>query len=68
MKMKYKYLSRKLIFGIVLLTIATVFVMLDKCTSSEWIEYTKWIFGIYVTGNGAEWIIKKNVLRKKNKR
>lgn len=50
--------GRKLFFAIVLLLIATIMVWEVKIDSAQWIDFMKWIFGIYASGNVTEHIAK----------
>ena len=46
--------SRKLFFAILLTVIMTVFVMIDKAIVQNWIDFEKWVFGLYAAGNIGE--------------
>lgn len=48
--------GRKLAFALVLCLISTVFVFANNMTSAEWLEFQKWIFGIYAGGNVGEYV------------
>jgi len=50
--------GRKLFFAIVLLTIASTMLWFNKVDSIQWIDFMKWIFGIYASGNVTEHIAK----------
>ena len=50
--------GRKLFFAIVLLLISSVMVWFAKIDSIQWIDFMKWIFGIYASGNVTEHIAK----------
>lgn len=45
--------SRKLIMLVVFTVTVGVFTYLDKVTGADFIEFIKWVFGIYVAGNVA---------------
>jgi len=45
--------SEKGLAGGLLIIGATVLVALGKMTSDMWVNYTEWIFGIYVAGKSA---------------
>ena len=51
--------GRKMALAIILFIIATVLLFIGKADFSSWGEFIKWIFGIYVVGNGAEHIAKR---------
>jgi hypothetical protein len=50
--------GRKLFFAIILLLISSVMIWFDKIDSTQWIDFMKWIFGIYAGGNVTEHIAK----------
>jgi len=59
MKKLYDLLGgRKATFGILLFIIALVMVFTDNLSGGEWLEYTKWIFGAFVIGNGLSYMCK----------
>ena len=51
--------GRKLFFAIILLLIASVMTWFDKIESIQWVDFMKWIFGIYAGGNSLEHISKR---------
>jgi type IV secretory pathway VirB2 component (pilin) len=50
--------GRKLFFAIILMIIASVMTWFSKLESIQWIDFMKWIFGIYAGGNVTEHIAK----------
>ena len=42
--------SEKGILGLALIISSTVLAALGKVSAADWMTYTQWIFGIYVTG------------------
>jgi len=46
--------GRKTTFALLLLIVVTVFLYMDKCDFSGWLDGITWIFGMYAVGNGAE--------------
>ena len=56
MKKLYNFFGgRKATFGVLLFLIALIMVFSNNLTGSEWVEYTKWIFGAFVVGNGLSY-------------
>jgi len=57
------YSSRKFIIAIILLLISTVYLFVHPESFAQWIEFNKWLFGIYAATNaGAKavtWIKEK---------
>ncbi len=51
--------GRKLFFAIILMVIASGLLGFDKLNSIQWVDFMKWIFGIYAVGNGVEHIAKR---------
>jgi hypothetical protein len=65
MKKLYELLGgRKATFGILLFVIALVMVFTNTLNGSEWLEYTKWIFGAFVVGNGLSYACSKGNCKK----
>lgn len=59
MKKVYEFLGgRKLLFAIILFLVISAFVLIGKATTDQWMDFNKWIFGIYASGNGLEHIAK----------
>ena len=50
--------GRKLFFAIILMAISSGLLGFDKLSSIQWIDFMKWIFGIYAGGNVTEHIAK----------
>lgn len=49
---KDRFSSRKLFFALLLLGLATAYLLLTEDSSfTEWADFAKWIFGIYAAGN-----------------
>lgn len=60
------YKSRKFLLFVAVYFIMSVFFQFTKITSAEYIEFTKWLFGIYVFGNvGASGV---NTLKNRGKK
>ena len=57
--LKTKLKSRKLHITLVGFVVATSFLWIGPLSGSEWVEFTKWLFGIYVTGNSLEHFSKR---------
>lgn len=52
----YEFLGgRKLSFALIVTVIASVFVWFGKCTAADWVDFIKWVFGIYAGGNVGEY-------------
>jgi len=51
---------RKLFFAIILLTIATIFLFINKSDFGGWSNFVIWIFGTFCVGNSVEHISKFN--------
>ena len=52
----YDFLGgRKLAFALIVTLIASVFVWFGKCTAADWVDFMKWVFGIYAGGNVGEY-------------
>ena len=51
--------GRKTALAVVLFIIATILLCVGKADFSNWSEFVKWVFGIYVVGNGAEHLAKR---------
>ena len=50
--MEDKFKSRKLWFALLLLLLATAYLLISENASfTEWGDFAKWIFGIYAAGN-----------------
>jgi len=45
------WLSRKLIGASILFIASIVFLVTGHCDMPQWMEFNKWIFGIYAAGN-----------------
>ena len=48
-----KFLSRKLIFAIVILAVGSFALLNKTMDATQWTNLVQWVFGIYVTGNVA---------------
>jgi len=48
--------GRKTFLALFLLTVVSVFFVINKCNFQEWSDLTMWLFGIYAVGNGVEHI------------
>jgi hypothetical protein len=48
------WLSRKLIITGVLFGCATLFLLIGKAEMTQWMDFSKWIFGIYAAGNVSD--------------
>jgi len=51
--------SRKLIAVSVLFVTATTFLYTGTLSPADWVEFNKWIFAAYVTGNVGEHYTKR---------
>jgi hypothetical protein len=58
--------GRKMLFALILLVIATIFLFTDKSDFGGWSNFVIWIFGTYCVGNGMEHL-SETKLKKKNK-
>lgn len=56
--MKGDYKSRKFWLMMLLFVTATLMFYLYRLESGEWVEFVKWIFGIYAVGNVGEHVSK----------
>lgn len=54
-----KLKSRKLLIVSILFVVATVFLATSFLTGAQWIDFIKWLFGLYVAGNVGEHYSKK---------
>ena len=64
MKKVYDFLGgRKVLFALVLTGIITVALFTGYSQIDDWKNFMKWIFGIYVAGNGTEHVA--NAIKKK---
>lgn len=46
--------GRKMLFALILLIIATIFLFTEKSDFGGWSNFVIWIFGTYCVGNGIE--------------
>lgn len=53
-QLKEQLKSRKLLFALTLFITSVCFVIFDQAAFSEWVDFTKWVFGIYAAGNVGE--------------
>ena len=57
MQKVYDFLGgRKILFALILMVGASIFLGIEKIDSAQWVDFMKWIFGIYAGGNAAEHI------------
>lgn len=49
--LKSRVSSRKFILSILLVTLATIFIFMDKATFVEWATFSGAVLGLYGTGN-----------------
>lgn len=67
MEKVYNFMGgRKLLFALILMLVASGFVWYDKINGQQWIDFMKWIFGIYAGGNIGEHF-SKMIIKKKTK-
>ena len=51
MTLKKFFTSRKTIIAVLLLASATLLTVYGKMSNQEWLDFVKWIYGIFVVGN-----------------
>ncbi len=54
-----RFLSRKFQLCVAAFLFATVFFGLDMLASAEWMDYTRWIVGLYLAGNIGDTVAEK---------
>lgn len=64
-----RFLSRKFqLAAYILVLAAPVLLYLELITADHWVDVTKWVFGLYCTGNvaaGAATAVAKQVVKEK---
>lgn len=55
-----------MVLAIMLFITATVFVVFDKATFSDWARFMEWAFGIFALGNLGEHASKMKVFTRDN--
>ena len=53
------WLSRKLIITAILFISSTIFLLIDKATMQQWMDFCKWIFVIYAGSNTGSKLVRK---------
>ena len=53
------FLSRKFIFALLLTALGFTLVMVGKVSSEAFLDFAKWVGGIYVVGNVANKVVAK---------
>ncbi len=67
MKEAYDFLGgRKIFFALLLTLIMTLGWFFDYSNADQWMDFEKWVFGIYAVGNGTEHI--SNAVKSKKAR
>ena len=59
--LKAKLKSRKLHVTLAGFLVSTFFLWMGPLSGSEWVDFTKWLFAIYVTGNSLEHFSKRGL-------
>jgi hypothetical protein len=66
-RMLEKLGGRKFLFGLLLELVATVFVLVGKMTTDQWVGFSEVVGSAYVLGNVAANAVEKLSARKENK-
>lgn len=60
MNLKKFFTSRKTVIAILLLASATLLTFYGKMSNQEFIDFVKWIYGLFIVGNVASKFGKEN--------